>query len=162
MIDEIFTIGGYGHTETSFFHQLRLAKVDVLVDIRQRRGMRGGKYAFLNSTALQHSIANSGMDYIHLRQLAPTSDIREAQHQIDKTKSTTKSSRVELSDEFKVRYRNNILEKLSPREILDELSSYQRPCFFCVEALHAACHRSLVSEWIGTLTGKKIINLGTN
>ncbi len=45
----IVTIGGYGFTEDAFINALKGAGVDAFVDIRQRRGMRGSKYAFLNS-----------------------------------------------------------------------------------------------------------------
>lgn len=54
------TIGGYGFTEKSFIGRLREANVDTLVDVRRRRGMRGAKYAFLNSSYLQAALADAG------------------------------------------------------------------------------------------------------
>ena len=46
---KIFTIGVYNSSETHFFDKLKNNHIDVFCDIRQRRGVRGRKYAFVNS-----------------------------------------------------------------------------------------------------------------
>jgi hypothetical protein len=51
-MDTVVTIGGYGFTERSFLAALKRAKVGALVDLRQRRGMRGPTHAFLNRQRL--------------------------------------------------------------------------------------------------------------
>lgn len=43
MKTEIYTIGVYGSTEETFFSKLIAAQVDLFVDIRQRRGVRGNQ-----------------------------------------------------------------------------------------------------------------------
>ena len=52
---------------------------DLFVDVRQRRGVRGSKYAFLNSTRLQERLGALGIRYLHLKELAPTAEIRAIQ-----------------------------------------------------------------------------------
>lgn len=49
----VVTIGVYGYTPETFFAALQEAGVDLLCDIRQRRGVRGAEYAFANSQRLQ-------------------------------------------------------------------------------------------------------------
>ncbi len=160
MIESIFTIGGYGHSQMSFFEQLRINEIDVFVDIRRRRGMRGKKYSFLNSTILQEELKSQQISYIHLIELAPTNDIREAQKIIDKAGGTQKQQRLELSCAFKEGYQSKILAKATPNEVIRSIQPHRRPCFFCVEGPAMACHRSLVAEWLKDYTGAPVKHLG--
>ena len=50
---DFYTIGVYGKTETDFFTSLINKEIDLFCDIRQRRGVRGKKYSFVNSLKLQ-------------------------------------------------------------------------------------------------------------
>ena len=70
------SIGVYGYQEEDFFNALRDAGVDVFIDLRQRRGLRGTKYAFANSQRLQNRLREMGLHYIHLRELAPPPEVR--------------------------------------------------------------------------------------
>lgn len=45
----VATIGVYGFTAESFLRQLHEAGVTKLIDVRQRRGVRGAEYAWANS-----------------------------------------------------------------------------------------------------------------
>jgi uncharacterized protein (DUF488 family) len=148
MIETIHTIGGYGYSKESFFKKLKDNKVDILVDIRQRRGMRGKTYSFLNSSALQIELSSQEIAYIHLKELAPTDEVRNAQKEDDKKIGTKKRSRLELSDAFKEEYRLRVLVKSDVDRVLMKIQAYRNPCFFCVEGPAAACHRSLVTDWI--------------
>ena len=56
---KLVTIGVYGFDEASFFAALQTAGVDTLCDMRQRRGVRGADYAFVNSKRLQRVSRNS-------------------------------------------------------------------------------------------------------
>ena len=62
---EFFTIGVYNSTEKEFFEKLTQNNIDTFCDIRQRRGVRGSKYSFVNSNRLQQRL-NDG-DKIRLR-----------------------------------------------------------------------------------------------
>ena len=43
---KIWTIGGYGTHDDSFFGALREAEVEILIDTRRRAGMRGKSTPF--------------------------------------------------------------------------------------------------------------------
>lgn len=148
MIEIIHTIGGYGHSKEGFFKSLKDNGVDILIDIRQRRGMRGKSYSFLNSNALQAELSRQGVAYIHIKSLAPTDEVRNAQKEEDKRSAENKRSRTELSNIFKKEYQERILANFDVNEIIQEIQSYRHPCFFCVEGPAKACHRSLVTDWI--------------
>lgn len=159
MIECIYTIGGYGYHEEEFFAGLVEAKVDVFVDIRMRRGMRGKKYSFLNSSALQRGLEKLNISYVHMKELAPNMAVRAAQKRADEEAGILKRSRLELSCEFRDEYQETVLKKARYQEVLQELSQFHRPCFFCVESAAAACHRSLVSEWLHASTGIPVRHL---
>lgn len=53
---EFFTIGVYNSTENEFFNKLTQNNIDTFCDIRQRRGVRGAKYSFVNSNRLQEKL----------------------------------------------------------------------------------------------------------
>lgn len=155
----ICTIGGYGHSSLSFFDLLSNANVDVLVDIRNRRGMRGRTYAFLNSKALQGTLAQRGIAYLHIKSLAPGSDLRSAQKAADQTSGVLKRDRPHLSPQFVTGYKSDVLGTVGIGDILLHLGKFERPCFFCVEQHAEACHRSLAANWLAAHTGREVVHL---
>ena len=148
MIETLYTMGGYGYSQDAFFDRLEANGVDALVDIRQRRGMRGRQYSFLNSTALQTELLEREIAYLHLKELSPTTAVRDAQKSQDLSSGVAKRKRDILSCEFVAAYSENVLVSLDPEDIWAKISGYKRPCFFCVEAAERACHRSLVTDWL--------------
>lgn len=143
-----YTIGVYNSTEQEFFKKLIENKIDLFCDIRMRRGVRGAKYSFVNSKKLQNKLAELGIQYEHIIELAPTKEIRELQKIADKKNGEQKKSRQELGEVFKTEYINRILNIYD----LDGLvKSYikkgiKKAVFFCVEEHHKACHRSVLTE----------------
>lgn len=160
MINTLYTIGGYGFTEDAFFKCLLSAGVDVFCDIRQRRGMRGRAFAFLNSARLQDRLGSIGIHYLHLKEFAPTDSIRARQKAADARLGIQKRSREVLGCEFADSYRSEILTAHTQHGFLLSLPSAGiRPCLFCVERQHEACHRSLMSEWISNEIHVPVIHL---
>lgn len=149
----IVTIGGYGFTEEGFVRALRNAGVDTFVDIRQRRGMRGAKYAFLNSSRLQKLLASMGVGYVHALELAPTTSVREAQKQDDLQSGTAKRDRMQLSPAFVEKYRSEILARFDAGRLRAALDGAKVVALFCVEGQPAACHRSLAAEHLVGVLG---------
>lgn len=45
----MITIGVYGFDSASFLARLTAAEVSVVIDVRQRRGVRGPDYAWANA-----------------------------------------------------------------------------------------------------------------
>ena len=71
---QLRTIGVYGFDASSFLESLNKGGVSMLLDVRQRRGVRGTQYAWANSQRLQASLAAAGIGYRHHRDLAPTTE----------------------------------------------------------------------------------------
>ena len=148
----VVTIGGYGFNEPSFLHTLKLADVDTFVDVRRRRGLRGSKYAFLNSSRLQELIAASGIRYFHALDLAPTKDIRSVQKSADEAAGTLKRDRTQLSEDFvERRYQSEILAKFDVTAFVKQLGDTRVLALFCVESEPCACHRSIAASYLSRL-----------
>ena len=145
---KFFTIGVFNSTEKEFFSKLAENRIDTFCDIRQRRGVRGSKYAFVNSTRLQEKLSELGIHYLYVGELAPTTEIRQVQTEIDLKKHETKTQRQILDKSFTTAYKKGILNKFDFQSFFESMAQIgsQRVVLFCVEESAAACHRSLVSE----------------
>ncbi len=156
----IVTIGVYGFTEETFFQALQDAGVDVLWDIRLRRGVRGATYAFANSQRLQKRLAELGIAYRHVKELAPTHAIRERQYAADKSAKVAKRQRTQLDPAFIQAYREGVLVRFDPQTLPDALpADAQVIALLCVEREPAACHRSLVAAHLHTALGWPVEHL---
>src|SRR5436309_3379725 len=108
-VQTVATIGVYGATLDSFLAALRKAKVEVVLDVRQRRGVRGPEYAWANSERLQAALAEAQIAYEHHKELAPTTELRQLQYREDDKLGVGKRSRVELAPAYAERYTREIL-----------------------------------------------------
>jgi uncharacterized protein (DUF488 family) len=159
-LKRVVTIGAYGFTADHFFAALRDAGVDTLLDIRQRRGVRGAEYAFANHGRLTAALEAMGIRYLHERGLAPTTEIRTAQYAVDAAEGVSKRQRETLSPAFIEAYTREILAPFDLRAMLDALPAETRVlALFCVERTPEACHRHLVADAIHDLTGVPVRHL---
>jgi uncharacterized protein (DUF488 family) len=142
---KIVTIGVYGFDRSTFLRALDEAGIDVVVDVRQRRGVRGSEYAWANAKRLQAALADADIEYVHMKELAPTTEMREAQYLEDERRGEGKRSRTKLAPVYRRLYTDQILDPadLSP---LVALTTEKRPALLCVERDAAACHRSLIAH----------------
>lgn len=158
--EQLLTIGVYGFSEEAFFRTLADAGVDLFCDVRARRGLRGPEYAFANANRLERRLAELGINYVHLKKLAPSASVREAQHGEDARVGVGKRARTELSETFIARYRDECLSGIDAAELLrTSVGTAKRPVFFCVERLPSACHRSLLTGEIACQTGLSVGHL---
>lgn len=155
----IYTIGVYGSTEDEFFNKLINNHIDLFCDIRQRRGVRGRQYAFVNSQYLQNKLAELGIDYLYEKRYAPTKAIREMQWAEDKETHLTKKSRLALGNAFCCGYEQLILKKENLDELLDAFKNSRRVVLFCLESHPEACHRSLLANRLSQKYGIKVVHL---
>ena len=142
----VATIGVYGFTAESFFATLRDAGVGLVVDVRQRRGVRGSQYAWANARRLQAGLAQAGIAYSHHRELAPTTELRHLQYREDERLGVGKRSRVELAPEYRDRYLREILDRADLGALVEELPEQAPAALMCVERDPEACHRSLIAQ----------------
>ncbi|MEU4424959.1 DUF488 domain-containing protein [Actinoplanes sp. NPDC024001] len=142
----VVTIGVYGFDGESFLRRLRLADVRLLLDVRQRRGVRGPEYAWANSLRLQAALAGAGIAYEHHRELAPTTELRHLQYAEDHRQGVGKRSRRELAAEYTRRYTTEILDRADLAPLVATLPGRGSAALLCVERDAQACHRSLIAR----------------
>ncbi len=157
---EFFTIGVYNSTEQQYFKKLTENNIDTFCDIRQRRGVRGSQYSFVNSNRLQERLNELDIKYGHVIDLAPTSEIRELQKDADNQKGELKRDRNKLGQVFTIAYKDRILSKFDFDFFIEKLEEVgaNKVVLFCVEEKPEACHRSIVTEKLEKL-GYKITHL---
>ena len=143
---KMVTIGVYGFDGESFLLRLREVDVRLLLDVRQRRGVRGPEYAWANSRRLQAALADARIAYEHHPELAPTSELRRLQYAEDDRLGVGKRSRRELAAEYTRRYTTEILDSADLTPIVSALSSGGIAALLCVERDPEACHRSLIAR----------------
>lgn len=145
---KFYTIGVYNSTEQVYFNKLIENGIDTFCDIRQRRGVRGAKYSFVNSKRLQSKLHDLNIQYGHILDLAPTTEIRNLQKEADTKQGELKRDRNELGKVFKIAYKNKILSNYDFDYFIEKLEEINanRVVLFCVEEKPQACHRSLVTD----------------
>jgi uncharacterized protein (DUF488 family) len=143
---QLATIGVYGFTLEEFLRSLREADVRLVLDVRQRRGVRGPQYAWANSKRLQAALEEAGIDYQHHPELAPTTDLRQLQYRADDRLGVGKRSREQLAPEYSERYTREILDRADLDAVVAELPEAGAGALLCVERDPEACHRSLIAD----------------
>jgi uncharacterized protein (DUF488 family) len=155
----VATIGVYGFTVEEFLAALREARVTQLLDVRQRRGVRGREYAWANSKRLQAALAGAGIDYRHHLELAPTTELRQLQYAEDARIGEGKRSRTKLAREYAERYVREILDQADLDAVVAEMPAEGVAALLCVERDAEACHRSLVAERLASEHGFRVRHL---
>ncbi len=140
----VATIGVYGFDLDSFLAALDEGEVGTVVDVRQRRGVRGAQYAWANARRLQAALGEAGFGYRHMKELAPTTELRQLQYREDARLGEGKRSRTKLAPRYAHDYTEEILDhaNLAP---LAALAAETLSALLCVERDHEACHRSLIA-----------------
>lgn len=155
----IATIGVYGFTAGTFLDTLAGGDVGLLLDLRQRRGVRGPDHTWANSTRLQQALAAAGIDYRHVKDLAPTTELRQIQYREDDRQGVGKRNRTVLAPEYAHRYTHEILDPFDLGALVAELPTGTTTALLCVERDPSACHRSLVAARLHTDHGLPLTHL---
>jgi uncharacterized protein (DUF488 family) len=153
------TIGVYGFDAESFLQRLRHADVRLLLDVRQRRGVRGPEYSWANSARLQHALAAANIGYQHVKDLAPTTELRQLQYREDDRQGVGKRNRITLAPEYTERYTREILNPFDLDALVAEFPDDSTTALLCVERDPEACHRSLVSARLHADHGLSVTDL---
>jgi uncharacterized protein (DUF488 family) len=140
----IATIGVYGFDREAFLETLNGGGVELVLDVRQRRGVRGSEYAWANARRLQDSLAEAGIGYSHLKELAPTTELRQAQYRADARRGEGKRSRTVLAPEYASGYTEQVLDRVELAPIVKWIGG-TFAALLCVERDPEACHRSLIA-----------------
>jgi uncharacterized protein (DUF488 family) len=156
-----YTIGVYGLTQEEYFNKLVNANIDLFCDIRQRRGVRGKKYSFVNSTRLQEKLHDLNINYLHIKDLAPTKEMRNKQKEDDIKNNILKRDRNILGNKFISSYTEEILNNYNLNDTIQYFkeNKFKNIVFFCVEEHFQSCHRSLVAQEIYAICKTEIKDL---
>ena len=155
----IATVGVYELDAASFIRTLDAATVTKIVDIRQRRGVRGAQYAWANARRLQALLADNHIGYEHRPELAPTTELRRLQYRDDDRQGVGKRSRVRLSPEYARAYTEEILDHVPLEALVERLPVHGIGALLCVEATAQACHRGLVAQRLADRFGFEVVHL---
>jgi uncharacterized protein (DUF488 family) len=155
----IATIGVYEFDADSFMRALASAGVTQLIDIRQRRAVRGNHYAWANAQRLQRRLAAARIGYEYHPELAPDTELREVQYRADAVQGVGKRSRIQLSPEYVRTYTEEILDLMPLEPMIRRLPVHGIGALLCVEATAEACHRSLVAQRLAERHGFQVVNI---
>ena len=155
----VATIGVYGFDVDSFLGALRRADVGLLLDVRQRRGLRGREYAWANAKRLQAALADVGIEYAHHPELGTGPELRAVQRRYDEQHGVGQRSRGELAPEFRERYVRDVLDRVDLEPIIEEIPADSTTALMCVETDPEACHRSLIAERMAAEHGVSVTHI---
>ncbi|HEY1714332.1 MAG TPA: DUF488 domain-containing protein [Solirubrobacteraceae bacterium] len=159
MSPRIATVGVYEFDAASFIATLDGAGVTKILDIRQRRGVRGSQYAWANAQRLQKLLAEARIGYEYHPELAPDTEMRQLQYRDDDRQGVGKRSRVRLAPDYVREYTEQILDLVPLEPLVGQLPVHGLGALLCVEATARACHRSLVAERLAERFGFEVTHL---
>jgi uncharacterized protein (DUF488 family) len=158
-VPTVATIGVYGFSLETFLAAVHDGDVGLLLDVRQRRGVRGREYAWANSLRVQAALRAAGVAYEHHRELAPTTALRQLQYREDDRMGVGKRSRTVLAPEYRMRYTEEILDGVDLGALVARLPTDQVTALLCVERDPEACHRSLIAARMAERHGVRVTHV---
>ncbi len=144
-MNSVWTIGYERASRPAVVGALRDAGVDILVDVRAVAASRRPGFS---KTVLANSLAEAGVDYLHLRDLGTPKAGREA-------------ARSGRHKEMRAIFAAHLEEPaaVAAFERLVVVAAERRACLLCYEADPACCHREVLAERLAEDRGVAIINL---
>lgn len=139
------TIGYEHQTQDAVIAKLKDAHVEVVIDVR---AVAASRRAGFSKTVLAASLAEAGIDYVHLRDLGTPKPGRDAAHH----------GRIA---EMHAIYEAHLAEPAAQLQLAQatEIASDRRAALLCYEADAAGCHRRIVANRIHDVTGCKVEDL---
>jgi uncharacterized protein (DUF488 family) len=158
-VPRIATIGVYEFDAGTYVEALDEAGVTKVFDIRQRRGVRGARYAWANAQRLQRLLAQARIGYEYHPELAPDTELRHLQYRDDDRQGVGKRNRERLAPEYIREYTVQILDLVPLEPLVRQLPVHGMGALMCVEATAQACHRSLVARRLHERFGFEVVDL---
>ena len=139
----LFTIGYEATTMGEFLDALSSAGVERVIDVRAVPNSRRPGFS---KTPLRNALAETGIDYVHLRALGTPSEGRTA-------------ARAGRHDDLKRIYsaQLDLPEAIVAAEQMRELAAEKPSALLCYERDPAGCHRTLL--WRAKLPDAQVVDL---
>lgn len=141
----LFTIGYEGEPQVAVIDRLKAAGVGVLADVR---AVAASRRAGFSKTVLGSSLAEAGIEYVHLRDLGTPKIGRDA----------ARKGRIGEMREIFARHMAGPASQLA-FERLREIARDRPTALLCFEADHAGCHRAVLAERLSAEEGFEVVNL---
>lgn len=142
----VATIGYERASLADFVATLKLAGIDVLVDIRDRAQSRRPGFS---KSSISEALTAEGIRYLHMRELGDPKEGREAARRGDFVRFREIFGRVMQSSQAKEAIKN-----------LEELAISKSICLMCFERDQTTCHRKIVADRLEKTLGLKARHLG--
>ncbi|MBW8304718.1 MAG: DUF488 domain-containing protein [Brevundimonas sp.] len=142
---KLFTIGYEGEPQAAVINRLKTAGVRVLADVR---AVAASRRAGFSKTVLGSSLAEAGIEYVHLRDLGTPKAGRDA-------------ARKGHIGEMRAIFAEHMQEPPSQLafERLREIAKQRPTALLCFEADHTGCHRAALAERLQAEDGFEVVNL---
>lgn len=139
------TIGYEHETQAAVIERLKRAHVEVVVDVR---AVAASRRAGFSKTVLAASLAEAGIDYVHLRDLGTPKPGRDAAHH------------GRIAEMHRI-YEDHLQEPAAQLQLAQatEIAKDRRAALLCYEADAAGCHRRIVADRICKQIGCEILDL---
>lgn len=139
------TIGYEAQTQSAVIDRLKTAGVQVLVDVR---AIAASRRAGFSKTLLAASLADAGIDYVHLRQLGTPKAGRDA-------------ARKGRTAEMQAIFHDHLTEPGAQVELAraTAIAGERKAALLCYEADARCCHRAIVAGLICEAIGCEIEDL---
>lgn len=138
---------GYERAELNdFIATLKLSKIEILIDIRDRAQSRRPGFS---KSALSLALQNSGIEYQHIPALGDPKEGRDAARRQD-------------FDTFRSIF-DSVMQSAVAKEALEditELARNKKICLMCFERDQLQCHRKIVSDYLANILKVKPLHLG--
>lgn len=144
MARTLATIGYEQATQADVIARLATAGVEVLIDVR---AVAASRRAGFSKTILANSLAEHGIDYVHLRALGTPKAGREA----------ARRGRI---DEMHTIFEQQLETPEAQLQLVQaaEIAGARKAALLCFEADHARCHREIIAERLAASNGFRIEN----
>lgn len=136
---KVYTIGFTKKSAEKFFSLLKASGAKTLIDVRLNNVSQLAGFTKKDDLAY-FTKSLTGMNYVHMPDLAPTSDMLDEYKKHTHDWGTYEKRFLDLMEKRHV-------ETTVPRDILDGA------CLLCSEPTHEQCHRRLVAEYFGKRWG---------
>lgn len=139
------TIGYEDDTQPGMIAKLKAAGVETVVDVR---AVAASRRAGFSKTLLAASLAEAGIDYVHLRQLGTPKPGREAARKGDIAR-------------MHVIFEEHMAEPGAQLELAKatEMAKARKIALLCYEADHKGCHRAILADRIQGALHCEVVNL---
>jgi uncharacterized protein (DUF488 family) len=142
---KLATVGYETDTLPDVIGRLKAAGVEVVVDVR---AVASSRKAGFSKSLLAASLAEEGIDYVHLRALGTPKAGRQA----------ARDGRIE---EMRAIFEDHLQEPGAQLELAraGEIAAERQAALLCYEADPAGCHRSIVAERVCARLGCTVEHL---